>query len=174
MIGYDVPSFPQLIQQEYIVRQCWKQVWLLTANMALMQKIRCNKTNYLRTLREISVFLICTVVFSFVRCTETNYPSTLKEISVLYICTVVLSFVQYARLKFYFHVLHVVLETSNSTEQNVRMTARSSVNNLLGKIHNKSAMIVSVIFDGTIDKQRLSGILSIRTVFYLRVCFLAS
>jgi hypothetical protein len=60
------------------------------------------------------------------------------------VCTVVLSFVQFLRLKFYFHVFHVVLETSNSTEENVRMTARSSVNNLLGKIHNKSVIVLII------------------------------
>jgi len=52
------------------------------------------------------------------------------------------------------------------------MTARSSVNNLLGKIHNKS-VIELLIIDGTIDKQRLSGIFSVRTVFCLRSCLFA-
>jgi len=103
-------------------------------------------------LREISVLYICTVVFSFVRCTETNYRRTLREISVLYICTVVLSFVQLLRLKFYFHVFLVASETPNTTKENVRMTARSSVNNLLGKILNKS-VIVLLIIDGTIDSK---------------------
>jgi hypothetical protein len=169
MIGYDVPPFAQLIQQEYIVRQCWNLVCLTTANMALMCNIWCNETNYPRTTREISVLCICTVVLSFVRCTETNYTRTLREISgFFYICTVYCHL--FVRPKFYFHVFHAVLETSNTTEENVRMTARNSVNNLLGKIHNKS-VIVLLINDGTIDKQRLSGILSLRTV--LLACLFA-
>jgi len=39
MIGYDVPTFAQVIQQEYIVGQCWNQVWRFNANMALLYQI---------------------------------------------------------------------------------------------------------------------------------------
>jgi hypothetical protein len=88
-----------------------------------------------------------------------------------YMCCSIL-FIQFVRLKFYFHVLHVVFETSSNTEQNVRMTAQSSGNNLLGKNRNKAAIVL--IIDGTVYKERLSGIFSVRTVFCMLVWFLTS
>lgn len=53
----------------------------------------------------------------------------------------------------------------------MRMTAQSSVNNLLGKIRNKA--VIALLIDGTIDKQRLSGTLTVRTVFCLSACLFA-
>jgi len=47
------------------------------------------------------------------------------------------------------------------------------LNNLLGKIRNK-AVIVLLIIDGAVDKERLSGTLSVRTVSCLCACLVAS